>query len=70
MQDRLLRNVIVSRIAGVGPVINQCPEEGACLPPVVRIREVPRYISRVVSGVETDEVPGELASDVFDAVCW
>lgn len=70
MQDGLLCNVIVGRVAGVRPVIDQRPEKGACLPPVVRIGEVPGYISCVVAGVETDEVPGELAGDVFDAVCW
>lgn len=70
MQDRLLRNVIVGRVAGVGPIIDQRPQKGACLPPVVRIGEVSRYISCVVAGVETDEVPRELAGDVFDAVCW
>lgn len=70
MQDRLLGDIIVCRVAGVGPVIDQCSEESTCFPPVVRIWEVSGYISCVVAGVETDEVPGELAGDVFDTVCW
>lgn len=70
VQDGLLRNVIVGCVPGVGPVIDQCPKESTCFPPVVGVWEVSGYISCVISGVKTDEVPGELAGDVFDAVCW
>ena len=65
MQDGLFSDGVVCFVARVCPVVYQGTEERAGFPPVIRIWELPGDISRIVSGVEADKVPGYLARDVF-----